>query len=453
MQRGLAFVLVAALAACDRPEGPTAPDGALAAPRHSMSAVAQQSNPDQLTVAAVVPGFGGYFIDAGGAPTVYLKDPAQRPAAEQALAGFLASFGWSAADLRVRQGQFDYQELDAWHRAAWPAALAVSGAVFSDVDESSNRLRFGGVDAAALSAIAGVLAGRGVPAAAFQVQLAAPVLQVASLRDKIRPPHGGLQIQFFASPASPLVSVCTLGFAVVENGVNSFITNSHCTNVQGDTTLRTDYYQSTRGGVLPSPDNYIGREVEDPVYTTGGECPLGRTCRYSDASRAQMGAGQTFTLGRIAHAAITNPGTVNGDNDPSVLQIDELNPTWRISGEQGAPVMGQTLSKTGRTTGWTRGQVTATCTNINVSGSEITQLCQSRVGAFVAGGDSGSPVFGEYTDGTVFLGGILWGSSTDLTTGAVQFIFSPLEAVRAEIGDITTFTPEPAPRKKTKRAR
>lgn len=453
MQRVVILLLAAAVAACDRSGEPLGPDARGGQPAFSVLGVSEDPTPDQLAVAQAVPGFGGYFIDQDGAPTVYLKDPSQRSAAEAALAGFLASFGWTASDLRVRQADYDYLELDAWYRASWPAALAVTGAVFSDVDEGANRLRFGGVDASAIQAIAGSIASAGVPMAAVEVQIAEPVVQVASLRDKIRPPHGGLQIQFFASPASPLVSVCTLGFNAVVDGVQSLITNSHCTNVQGGITVRTDYYQSTRGGVVPNPDNFIAYEVDDPDYHTGGECPVGRRCRYSDASRAQYGAGQTFTLGQVARAAIPNPGTVHGDNDASILQIDAASPTWPIAAEQATPVLGQRLHKTGRTTGWTQGDVTATCVNVNITASEITQLCQSRVGAFVAGGDSGSPVFGTHTDGTAFLAGILWGSSTNTVTGQVQFIFSPLAAVENELGELATVAPDEGKKKKTKKAR
>lgn len=454
MKRILFLMAAAALAACDRGPEPLGPD-AHAGGATQLAAVSTDPTPDPLAVAQAVPGFGGYFIDETGAPTVYLTDPAQRPAAEVALAGFLSSFGWSASDLRVRQGQYGYAQLDGWYRGSWARALAVPGAVFSDIDEGSNRLRFGGVDAAAVSSIVSTLASLGVPAGAVEVQLSAPVLQTASLRDKIRPPHGGLQIQFFASPASPLVSVCTLGFNAVKDGVQSFITNSHCTNRQGGTDLRTDYYQSTRGGVIPSPDNYVGFELDDPAYPLGDgtTCPLGRTCRYSDAARVQYGAGQTFTVGNVARAASPNPGTVSGDNDASVLVIDSVSPTWRITAEQAVPVLGQGLHKTGRTTGWTQGAVTGTCVNVNVSGSEITQLCQSLVGAFVAGGDSGSPVFGTHTDGSVFLAGILWGSSTNLTTGAVQFIFSPLGQVESELGELSTLAPEETTTKKTRRVK
>jgi hypothetical protein len=437
------------VAACERAGEPMAPDPGpdRAAYLAAAGDASQDPTPDQMAVALAVPGFGGYFIDETGAPTVYLTDVAQRPAAETALAGFLASFGWSAADLRVRQAEYDYLQLDAWHRRSWTQALALTGSVFSTIDEGSNRLRFGGLDAAAVSSILNTVVALGVPAAAVDVVLTGPVLQAASLRDQIRPAHGGLQIQFFASPASPVLYNCTLGFNALHDGVQSFVTNSHCSNVQGSTALSTDYYQSTRGGLIPNPNHFIGSEVDDPAYTAGGECPVGRWCRYSDAARARYAPGQTFVLGSIARAAEFNAGTTSGDDDPSLIQIDDASPTWRITATQGTPILGQRLSKTGRTTGWTGGEVTGTCVHVNITASEITQLCQSVVGAFVAGGDSGSPVFGEHTDGSVFLAGILWGSSTNLTTGQVQFLFSPLAAVEGELGALTTVAPDEHPGK------
>jgi hypothetical protein len=116
-------------------------------------------------------------------------------------------------------------------------------------------------------------------------------------------------------------------------------------------------------------------------------------------------------------------------------------------------IVGQKLSHVGRTTGWTSGPVLRTCVDVNITASEITQLCQDYVDAYVAGGDSGSPMFGEHTDGTIFLAGILWGGSTDLTTGRVQIIMSPLEAIRGEIGEIKTFEPPVSGGKKQKKVK
>jgi len=439
------FAALLFTAACR--ETPTSTDPGLIS--FSTVATSQQDTPSQLDVALAVPGFGGYFIDEAGAPTVWLTDLSRRAEAAQALSGFLASFGWSAADLKVRQADYDYLQLDAWYRSAWPTVLALSGAVSSDLDEGRNRLRFTGVDASVLANIAATVSGLGVPSAATVLQVRGPVRQVTALRDKVRPPHGGFQIQFFPTPASPLVLVCTLGFNAVKNGVNSFITNSHCSNVQGGITVRTDYYQATRGGVIPVADNYIAFEAEDPDYTSGGECPVLRRCRTADVSRAQYGAGQSFSIGKIARTTLLN--TILASDDTTFFQIDALNPTYRIVSEQATPIQGQVLNKVGRTTGWTQGSVVATCENIDVTDSDITQLCQGMVNAFVDGGDSGSPVFGFNTDGTVFLGGILWGSSTDLVTNEVQFIFSPFGSIQREIGPITVSDPLPTGGKKVKK--
>ena len=46
----------------------------------------QQGQPDDpVALARGVPGFGGFFVDEQGTPTIYLKDTGQRGAAERAL--------------------------------------------------------------------------------------------------------------------------------------------------------------------------------------------------------------------------------------------------------------------------------------------------------------------------------------------------------------------------------
>jgi hypothetical protein len=72
--------------------------------------------------------------------------------------------------------------------------------------------------------------------------------------------------------------------------------------------------------------------------------------------------------------------------------------------------------------------------NTNVSGSNITQLCQTWVSAAVGSGDSGSPVFTILSGNDVRLVGILWGGS-----GGKTFIYSPLNQVEQELGGLNTF--------------
>ena len=106
---------------------------------------------------------------------------------------------------------------------------------------------------------------------------------------------------------------------------------------------------------------------------------------------------------------------------------------FRITAE-GSAVVGNVVNKVGRTTGWSQGSVTNTCVNTNVSGTNITQICQNFVSATVGSGDSGSPVFQIISGNDVRLVGILWGGS-----GSQSLVFSPLSQVEQELGALATF--------------
>lgn len=415
------------LGACRDASNPAAPD----APRlnAALQQVSQDSNPSQMAVAAVVPGFGGYFLDAAELPAVYLTDPAQRPTAEQALAAFLVSRGFTASDLRVLQGQYEYARLDAWYRQARPGTFSVSGIILGDVDEGRNRLRFGVRDVGAADGVWNVLAQLGIPAGAAIVEQRAPIVAVATLRDRVRPLVGGLQINFFPSPTSPVTLICTLGFNALRNGVPSFITNSHCSNVEGGTETPTDYYQNLRSG---GAANFIGVEVDDPQWTSQAnlDCPPPFACRYSDASRAQYAAGAEFTLGRIARI-----DEVTTSLDDQVHTIAGL---FTIKSERADPVQGEIANKVGRTTGWTLGPTTETCVDVLALGTNHIRLCQAIVSALVDGGDSGSNVFWRRGNSSnVTLLGILWGGSVDEENP--EFVYSPMSGIERELGALVTF--------------
>jgi hypothetical protein len=436
MRRILAVLMAVSATACDQSRDPVSPVTPTE-PFHSAApqGTADDPVPDQLAVAEAVPGFGGYYIDEAGRPTVWLTDVARRPEAEAALAGFLDHFGFTTADLRVREATYTYQELDGWYRQAWPRALSVMGAVFSDLDESQNRLRFGAVSGAVPN-VSAALSLLGIPAEAIIVEPAEPIHQLATLRDRIRPARGGLQISFFAVDGSPLGYACTLGFNATKDGAASFITNSHCSNVQGGSEVPTTYYQPVRN----EPENVIGVEVHDPHYWVSLDCPVpGFMCRYSDALRAEYAPGLDFALGRVARPLLTNDPT-----HPDFLTIDESNPAFRLIEEQARSVVGETAHKVGRTTGWTSGRVTETCINSIVLGSEkpIIQLCQTRVEAGADSGDSGSPVFRPDASGNATLLGILWGGSV---SGTPSFVFSPMFNVQAELGPFVAVDPLSGP--------
>jgi hypothetical protein len=307
-------------------------------------------------------------------------------------------------------------ELAFWFDQAFPAALAIPGAVFADHDEDRNVLVFGVENAAAVGGVTTALARFGIPESAYSVQVSPPIYQIASLRDRWRPTIGGLQIHFGQY-------VCTMGFNADDGGERSFITNSHCTNTQGGVES-TQYYQPTSS----VDSTVIAVEVEDPQYFRGGACPRGRKCRYSDSSRARYSSNVSSTRGSIAQTSGANNGSLEVTGTFTVTSQDNTTTNFPI---------GTTVNKVGRTTGWTQGNVTRTCVHTNVSGSNITQLCQSFVenpngAVIVGGGDSGSNVFRITSGSNAELVGLLWGGNNSGT----MFVFSPLKQVQDELGSL-----------------
>jgi hypothetical protein len=369
-----------------------------------------QQPDDPVALARGIPGFGGFFFDRAGAPTVYLTDLSARAQVERALGPWLVAQGIRTATLQVRRADYDWASLERWQGLASGQALSMRGAVWVDADEARNRVTIAVERGTPAAGLRSAVAQLGVPSAALLVEEVEPVRLAATLRQRVRPVVGGLQINF---PGF----LCTHGFNATRSGQRSFITNSHCTNTQGGSE-GTPYWQPAEN-VAPAQ---IATEVADPAYTTGGGCPSGRRCRRSDASRARYASGTTSTLGRIARTSGANNGSITITGNFSITA-------------EGSANVGQTVHKVGRTTGWTRGSVAGTCVDVNVFGSNITQLCQTLVSAGVGGGDSGSPVFRRQGTGSnVTLVGILWGGS-----GTTLYVFSPISNIETELGALTTF--------------
>jgi len=420
-QRRVALALAAGIVllatACSDQHEPAAPSGPDAASR----ATAQGRPDDPNALARSVRGFGGFFYDEAGTPTMYLTQPGQRGAAEQAMAPYLQKHGVAAARIQVRQGRFGWDELESWKARVSAEALGLPGAVFVDANEATNQVTVG-VERGKGGQVQAALARMGLPAAAVAVQETDPVTFATgpkpkkrpggsslSLQGRVRPTQGGVQINF---PGF----LCTLGFNAQSSGGLSFITNSHCTENQGGVD-DTPYWQP-----LQSVDGtQIAVEVADPDYkSTLSGCPGGRVCRLADASRARYLIGSSdVALGKIARTE--RPGrnlAIVGD--------------FSITAE-GSATVGQTVNKVGRTTGWSQGRVTNTCVTTNVSGSNHTDICQNFVSATVGSGDSGSPVFMISGGNNVTLVGILWGGS-----GSSSFVYSPLTNIEQELGSLTT---------------
>ncbi len=350
-----------------------------------------------------VPGFGGLWFDEAGRLNVYLKDPGQ--------AGYFLAMDPEA---RIRRGRYDFAELAGWRKAARPAVLDRSGFVYLDIDETENRIRIG-VELAASRAdvrsIRRALREAGVPRRAVVIERTEPILQMATLRDLVRPVVGGLQIRWSGF-------LCTLGFNASVGGTAGFVTNSHCTDQQGGVSRRrpTLYYQPLN----QVPAEFIGTETIDPKYfKRKSGCPRGAACRFSDS----------------AFAEYDSAGLSGGDVIAATTSCSQGGSGLTIGGSHtitgtasGNASVGTTVTKVGRTTGCSTGQVSGSCVDTGVSGSNIVLLCQDFVDAAVGGGDSGSPVFEG--SGNVTLRGILWGGNG----AGTLFVYSPYDAVKSELG-------------------
>jgi len=401
------FVLTSCSDDATQPTAPTVPPDLATAP------VQQASADDPVALARAVPGFGGFFLDAQGVPTVYLTQPGNRAAAALALAPWFQDQHRAAAELRVLQGHYTWSDLERWTNQASVEALAVDGAVFADADEAANQVHLGVENATAATRVRAVLARLGIPPSAAVVDVVKPIVQMATLRGAVRPVVAGVQINF---PGF----LCTLGFNATRSGVRGFVTASHCTNTQGGVES-TPYWQPTQ----TSRPTQIATETVDPTYkSTLSGCPSGRKCRRSDAAFAKYINGTTNTLGSIAQTATASSSdlTIAGH--------------WSVTSNATSSsfTVGQTVNKVGRTTGWSKGKVVATCVTVNVSGSNITQICQTVVNAKVGAGDSGSDVFTVTSGSNVKLSGVLWGGSSD----GKQFVFSPFPNITGELGGLTT---------------
>ena len=307
------------------------------------------------------------------------------------------------------------QEQRAAHfKKASPAVLALAGTVYADDDELKQRLVFGVENERVIPSVQAALSQLGIPSSEYEVRVTAPIRQLATLRDVWRPTLAGIQLHFDKF-------VCSLGFNADAGSERSLITASHCTNTQGGVE-GTQYFQPL-SFVDPT---VIATEVDDPEYQTAKtnpECPNGRHCRYSDASRALYSSDVPSTRGAIARTTGANNGSLEVTGSFSVTDQDDAGTA--------APV-GTIVNKVGRTTGWTQGEVIATCVNTNVFGSNIQQLCQTFVSAGVAGGDSGSGVFVITAGKKTTLVGILWGGS-----GSDLYVYSPFNQIERELGHLT----------------
>jgi hypothetical protein len=350
-----------------------------------------------VRLAEEIPGFGGLWRDGRGQTHAWLVD-----------------LSWSRevqrldpAGVEVHQGAYDVRELAAWKDELRPL-LGREGAVSLDLDEANNRLHLQ-VERGTENGMEEALRSVRVPREAVLLEVGEPVESFESLTDRIRPVPGGVRIRNAGGGG------CTHGFNVVRNGARGFITNSHCSATRG-AVEGTVFFQKSN---LVSTDR-VGVETVDPPLFTGGSCPAGRRCRYSDAIFVDYDSNALSAGLKIANPSFCGIGFAGP------LTVNSSQPRVPIVGATYA-ACGTAVAKVGATSGCTFGAVQSTCADVNVKNTNLTMLCQEQVAGFARPGDSGSPVFFHGGDSATLVG-LLWGGTSNTYT------FSSWLVIQIELG-------------------
>jgi len=394
-------------------------------------------------VARQVPGFGGLYLDEQGFLNIHLSQPSigakTQAEAAQAVLGVLNGLGPVPSEVRqapphVLEGKYDFIQLRDWKKLA-VASLTRKNLVFVDADEIKNRLRIGVANEGAVQQIKAELKELGIPEDAMLVEVVPRIAPTVSLQDKHRPVEGGFEITF-----TSLGALCTLGLSVDRSGEIGFITNSHCSGVTGAVD-GTQYYQDSWG----DSNEFIGTELVDPPFTRYGTGPIGTNGprddgfyhRKSDALYADYGPNMytnDINFGKIAR---TN-SRATGDNEGSLTRNGAFSITadaW----DHLQHIAGLELNKVGRTSGWTYGQITATCLDIPHPSDPNSRVvdCEYQVSALAEGGDSGSPVFHWSGSGNnITLYGLLWGAACEAVNQFNQCVDWSPPFTYSTIGDV-----------------
>ena len=399
--------------------------GAAAAESRDGTALVRPHEEQFHKLSQQIKGFGGYYFDEAGNMVALLADGADEKMAYELLYPILRARTPTARErgggtLVLQKAQYSFLDLAAIRDRASDPVLDIEEVQYTDLDEIRNRFVVGVSGPSAQEQALKVLREQGVPLEAVTFETSKPVEELLTLRDYARPIEGGFQIQRAGG------GTCTLGFNAYWAGMQTFLTNSHCTNQF----WKTDGVSIYQNDTAPA-SNVVGYEVHDPSAFSCGF--LGwYACRWSDAAVIRKYGSVPSNYARIARTTFWGTGAgVSGS-----ITVNPNNPRMTITGEYAFPVGGEMFDKMGRTTGWTYGFVKKTCVDVNKSGMRRV-LCQDFIHKMHATfGDSGSPIF-RWHGNTVTLAGLLWGGTEE--NGVPLIIMSAMWNIEKDIGALSTF--------------
>jgi hypothetical protein len=418
-RRWTALTLLTLVTSCAEPTSQSTADSSeqvIVPPR--VQRVRPTSDDIFARIAGKAPGFGGFYFD-GDSLVILLARANQRAVAEQAVQALTAGDRRvSRAPQRIREVRYTFLELVAG-RKKLESLPHVRGIRAFGIDERMNRVAIFIDEEGARGRVVRAVEDARIAQDMVDIRIAPRIVPQLTLRDRVRPVTGGVQISFLRGGFE---YGCTLGFtARTPAGQDSYVIASHCTPVEGGSDF-ADIYQHRNAGA----SYVIGREDLDPVYRPSiVGCPTGLLCRWSDAALVRRNAGQAW-----AYATIAQTSKSNNDRISTQQSITLVPSRWDVIEEVGVPYVGLFLHKVSRTTGWTSGYVNFTCLTWYLPGNRAL-LCQDLVNYYNGDGDSGAPVFQVEEARIVYLAGIHWGGD-----GSSTGILSSLSNIEEDLGDL-----------------
>jgi len=368
-------VLLVTASACDRTASPVAVDSEVQF-AVSQPAAARQASLDDRWAALDdrLPGFAGAFLEDGRFIVRRKGEAFGAIEAREAVRAFLGgpssgpvrdAIEDATASLELRSAEYGFRELQDWRVRLRSLVFASRLGHSLRIDERTNRIVVNVHDTESRDRLLDALPALSVPLEALTISIQeSETRDDISLTSAVSPRLGGLQVS-----RNSIGDGCTLGFNLTRLSSNEryFITAAHCT--------WTPFYLG--GDQLGQPQAYsntIGTEVSDPARFSGGACPSGKVCRYSDAAVIQYSSAISSTYGYVA-----NPPT-GSTNYTSTVPV-----YWSV------PYDGHDAHMVGHVSGSQWGEVLDTCVDKEWAGGTLF-LCLMSADYDSEVGDSGAPV-------------------------------------------------------------
>ena len=366
-------------------------------------------------VAERIEAFAGIFVQDGKLILALTKvDEDTVRDAQRALIGEFGKSLPETTGLEHRLVDYSFNQLHAYRKRA--RNLFATGDISSiDTDEVRNRVSIGLPDMSRADEVKAEIEALNIPLDAVHLFERKPFnvnnhVLLPRLQGTVSSLTAGVEVGI--PLPNNMVGACSLGFLAERSGTRGFVTNTHCTRTNGAT------------GVVfnqPASGNMVGTETIDPPVFTGGSCPGGESCRFSDAAFISLLPTANGRFGAMAKSVHVFPYTGS----------------YTLT-SKGPAFCGQTVHTVGRSSGESWGEVDESCCDLQADWSTVantpnvvTLLCQDIYdNDKVTNGDSGAPVIVRDGYYDAKLVGVHWGSLDD--TGA----YSPISNIESELGSL-----------------